>query len=919
MTTKTICKRLLASGSALQALAVLGAGVATTTVAIAPAHAQNYTTGTLVGSVRSDTGEVLTEGAVEVTSNEQGFTRTAVVGSDGTFRVPQLPNGTYTVTVSSPGHNTITDSAVRIVAGSSDTFVFSLPAATGAEIVVLGTAIRTNDFAANTTGLVVDVEDLVKTVPVNRDLTSLILLAPATVEGDNGFGNVASISGATVAENAYYVNGLNITDFRDFIAPSTVPFEFYKTVDVKTGGLTAEYGRALGGVTSAVVKSGSNDFQGGVVVSWEPDFVKSVAPDTYAARNSDDFSTSVDANIYLSGPIIKDRLFFYGLFSPQYAKSENTSFTSFARIVSETDSPFYGGKLDAIIADGHRLEAMYFHDEQTNDFTYYRFNSETTGTIDTSPEGAFTTVTGGDSYIFSYTGNFTPWFTLSASWGRNERQGRQFSDGAPYVGTTRYPDPETGNPSSARARGTVTGDISDMDRREQFRVDADFYFTLAGEHHLRAGFDQEHLTAGEHTFYNSGYRYYFYSSYIRRYYYANDGEFKTRYRAFYIQDSWSMFDDRLNLQLGIRNDSFQNKNQEGDVYFEQNDQWGPRLGATFDLFGDRATKLEAYWGRYFLPVATNTNVRAAGSETYYQQRFAYAPGVSGSVVDEYGVPIGQMFNSDGSPVLGASLYSRSCPAGAPDVGNCYLTTSDGTLHTTESTVAQGLKPSYSDEWIIGISHQMDDWKFGLRYINRRLGRTLEDVAIDRYVLEYCLDNGIADCSSYYSGFGQYTIINPGDHVKVAPYDDMGGQLPEYFEFDSAAIGYTKPVRKFDSIQFTFDRPFDGKWSFGGSYTYTDLRGNYEGAVISNINQTDSGLTQDYDQPGFLEGAYGDLANGRKHAIKLYGSYSPFEDFLIGFNFQAYSPRQFSCLGDYDPDGDYSPSDPNSPFGFDPEF
>ena len=63
------------------------------------------------------------------------------------------------------------------------------------------------------------------------------------------------------------MNGLNITDFRAFLGGSLIPFEFYRTLDVKTGGYQAEYGRALGGVTSAVTKSGSNKLQGGAVVT----------------------------------------------------------------------------------------------------------------------------------------------------------------------------------------------------------------------------------------------------------------------------------------------------------------------------------------------------------------------------------------------------------------------------------------------------------------------------------------------------------------------------------------------------------------------------------------------------------------------------------------------------------------------------
>ena len=159
---------------------------------------------------------------------------------------------------------------------------------TGGTIVVTGRRVQVDDFASTQTGANLDVAQIASTVPIGRDQTSLILLAPGTTGGDTGFGNLASISGATVAENAYFVNGLNITDFRAFLGASLIPFEFYRTLDVKTGGYQAEYGRALGGVTSAVTKSGSNELQGGAIFSYAPNWARSNSPNTYLALNEDD-------------------------------------------------------------------------------------------------------------------------------------------------------------------------------------------------------------------------------------------------------------------------------------------------------------------------------------------------------------------------------------------------------------------------------------------------------------------------------------------------------------------------------------------------------------------------------------------------------------------------------------------------------
>src|SRR3546814_6189045 len=80
-----------------------------------------------------------------------------------------------------------------------------------------------------------------------------------------------SLGGASVAENAYYINGLNITNFDNYLGSAPVPFEFFRSVEVKTGGYQAEYGRATGGIINAVSKAGTNDLTVGLHLKWEPD------------------------------------------------------------------------------------------------------------------------------------------------------------------------------------------------------------------------------------------------------------------------------------------------------------------------------------------------------------------------------------------------------------------------------------------------------------------------------------------------------------------------------------------------------------------------------------------------------------------------------------------------------------------------
>jgi Carboxypeptidase regulatory-like domain len=906
-TSLKISKRIFSAGSALQAIALLGAGVVASAVISPAAQAQDYTRGGIIGVVVDDTGAPVVGADVSVKSNEQGFTSTTKTDGSGRFSVNALPTGTYSIVVTQNGATIVEDSKASVTAGSTSNYNYSSATSSdaGGDIIVSGTRVRTNDFAATTGGTTLDVEKIAESIPVARSQTGLILLAPGTNAGDTGFADCpdcVSFGGASIAENSYYVNGLNTTNFRTFVGNSAVPFEFYRTFDVKTSGWSAEYGRALGGVTSAVTKSGSNSLEGGLVVSYSPNVLNSKSPNTFRdtagtlkTRNDNDYSSNFNANLYLSGALIKDRLFFYGLFSPRLNRSEDTSVSGGYRFVTTSNTPFYGGKVDAIIADGHRLEGTFWSDKRTI-FTDYLNVNGVTGNTTGAVTGKEVNKIGGNNWIGQYTGKFTDFFTLSASYGQNNYRRTDVVNGAALAGPVVQ---STLTGSVTTVSGLPLAPTDGFDKRKVFRVDADVYVNLLGSHHFRGGLDREDLSASENTFYTGDYIYRYTPNYIRGRFYLNKGAFKTKQTAFYLQDSWNLLSDRLNLQLGIRNDRFENSSVEGKKYLDIKNQWAPRLGASFDVFGDKLTKINATFGRYYLPVATNTNIRLAGAETFYEQRFAYPAGVTGAN-SVNGVPVGQPLQPNGAPVLGplTAQNTNPCPAFGPGSGQlCRTVFSDGLAGPTDTLVAAGLKPMYQDEYTIGATHKMDDYTFGVRYIHRKLGETLEDVAIDAAVLKYCAQKGVAGCSNTFSGFHQYVLANPGRDITVRLDGDctVAGQC-DVVTLKAADLGYPKPSRKYDAVEFIASKQFNGLWGFDFSYTWQKVRGNYEGSVKSDNNQDDAGLTQDFDQPGLTDGSNGILANERKHTFKLFGTVQPVEWLRIGMNLTVQSPRNFSCLG-----------------------
>src|SRR5690606_14122345 len=131
-----------------------------------------------------------------------------------------------------------------------------------------------------------------------------------------------NFGGSSVAENVVYINGLNVTDPYRRQGFSTVPFGFYEEFQVKTGGYSAEFGRSTGGVINAVTRSGTNDFHAGAEFTMEPNAWVSSRKDRFykngdivaADRLSRDGASFYKANVWASGALIKDRLFFFGMY-----------------------------------------------------------------------------------------------------------------------------------------------------------------------------------------------------------------------------------------------------------------------------------------------------------------------------------------------------------------------------------------------------------------------------------------------------------------------------------------------------------------------------------------------------------------------------------------------------------------------------
>jgi hypothetical protein len=229
-------------------------GLALAAFGAPPAHAANND-----GAI---TGHTQAGATVTVTSPDTGLTRSVVADGEGNYRLPFLPVGQYTISASSGGQQVGPTRNVTVALGTTTTVDLGAVNATSlATINVTSSVLPVIDVSSTESATVVTRADLVR-LPVDQNVTSVALLAPGVVKGNAGFGGI-SFGGSSIAENAFYVNGLNVTDFYNRNGFSEAPFAFYDQFQVKTGGYSVEFGRTTGGVVNAVARSGTNEFKAG--------------------------------------------------------------------------------------------------------------------------------------------------------------------------------------------------------------------------------------------------------------------------------------------------------------------------------------------------------------------------------------------------------------------------------------------------------------------------------------------------------------------------------------------------------------------------------------------------------------------------------------------------------------------------------
>jgi outer membrane receptor protein involved in Fe transport len=282
------------------------------------------TSASISGAVMDETGGVIPGVTVIVTNLNQGTSRTLVSDDEGRYRAPALVLGTYEVKGELVGFQTFVRSGIELTVGRNAVVDLTMSVGSIAEQVTVTGEASLVDTTEGTLGQLITQQQVLD-LPLNgRDLIQLMTLEAAAInyqrgsQNNNihgGYGINLVVAGARERSNSYLLDGADLIDHRGKLPGSVAGVQMgvdsLQEFQVMTSNFSAEYGRAGGGVITAVTKSGTNEFHGSLYEFHRNDVLD--ATNFFNNKNGIEKSP-LRQNQFggsVGGPIIKDRTFFF--------------------------------------------------------------------------------------------------------------------------------------------------------------------------------------------------------------------------------------------------------------------------------------------------------------------------------------------------------------------------------------------------------------------------------------------------------------------------------------------------------------------------------------------------------------------------------------------------------------------------------
>ncbi|URX63739.1 TonB-dependent receptor [Luteibacter anthropi] len=873
-----------------------------------------------------------------------GFKRELKLEDGGRYRASQLQVGTYRVTLMDGGKTLSTrDNVIVTISGSTEvSFGGSGNAAQTLEgVSVNASALPQIDVSSVDTRSVFTAEQLQK-IPVGTSVGAAALLAPGVVAGDSRFNTDGkarlAMGGSGISENAYQINGYNITDPQSNETFFEMPFFAIDQAQVLTGGAGAQFGHTTGGVVNIVGKRGTNEWKASFRVDWTPESLRSdpknlrydgnpedagfgdikgwgIKPGATATGITQPFgsdgklyqyrkktkNTDVLYSVQLSGPLIKDKLFMYGAAS--FQRTDGQEVTGIAQynpngsLTSASANNAGSGyrdrtikavkwytKFDWNITDNHIMEFTGMQDNTRRDNEVYGWSYATLSKLNRQPAQDTKSKNNNRLYIAKYTGYITDDFTVSALYGRSRTIDPNLSvvPLIPFVranATSPVANRVHNYLSTANQRPAIDGE----NKTDGWRIDLEYRL---GSHDLKGGIDKQTLktTTGQASanmdVFGGEYTYIVDPAgvnplgLVEQTRLANGGHYQLKLKSYYLEDNWQV-SDRWLAYIGVRNEGYENYNSFGQKFIEKKNQWAPRLGLSWDVNGDSSLKIYANAGRYFLALPNGVAVRGAGGSLFTTQQFSFT-------------------DIDPTNDLPLNLVAQ----GPATSANSEF----GQSRDPRTARIKGLRSHYQDEYIVGFDKQLnEDITVGARAIYRDLKSQVDDTSDPRPVCRYMVAN-YKDYGSFQNCMNDFNyqgvIFNPGRgaefDVNIAgPGDPVDLR---HIKLSKEDLGMPDPKRKYTSLNVYAEHPFSNNWYGRVDYTWSHSYGNTEGQVKSDIAQGDVAASQDWDYPEFMRYANGNLPNDRRHQLRGFGYYQLSPEWMVSATATANSGRPKSCLG-----------------------
>ena len=894
-------------------------------VSLAGSSIAQETTGGIEGYVKDSTGAVVPNITVTITRAAgnigagSGFRRTVNTDSNGFFRALQVPPGQYDITTAAAsgfGESRYQNIAVNIGQTSQLTITVA-PGGASAVVDVSSSDTQPVDTTSSAIQTSISAQEI-ELLPKGTGFTSLLRTVPGTRPEARTGGY--SIDGASGAENVFVLDGHEVTNYRTGTLNEAynIPTQLVQEVQVKSSGFDAEYGGATGGVISVVSRGGNNDFHGEFGAQFETPNLNgdprrllagtsaasgpyTITPQYFEPPKSQGVNFFPTAN--LSGPIAKDRLWFFGSYTPQIFNTEvETQYlttapvaglpVTTARFDRKTTYEYAFGRLDANPFSSLRLTGTYlwnpviqvgslpgtgFSNVTSSAYVFNNSGIQTAnfGTgIGILPETEYRSKQGGrqSSNVVTFSGVYTPFnnLVIDGRYSRgflNEKLGNYFVPAFVQIASC-------GNTSGAAFPCATTGSSSitrkDVSIRETYEFSAAYIFNGGGRHEIKGGYQRYTILNDVQSGNTSLGQLRFFigtpisstqpgvtdtpgaigSASFRRQ--GTNGTGSNLSQGIFIQDRWQPT-NRLTLNLGVRFESENLPTFNGlpsGVDFGWGDKIAPRLGFAYDIFGDGRTKIFASYGKFYDRVKFALPRGLFGGDIFLEDYFEVFPGQTAGD-----------FNIDN--VVGGFTGPSVCPAsGVIIVGalsrcqrNLRVNANEPNASPfTSGAVDPNLDPFQQTEFTVGAERQLStNYVFRVRYTYKNVDEAVEDAGI---VNE--------------AGSEAYIIGNPGRGLHLQTLE---------------ALGYVKsirPERRYDGLEFVLEKRLSNNWYFNANYTYSRLYGNYTGLASSDeahlVNgRLSPGVSRAFDLPFIGFNATGEPDNGRlptdrPHVFNIYGAY-----------------------------------------------